>query len=159
MRTLLLELRPAALMEADLGDVLRQLAEAAAGRAGAKVNVQTACRGRGKLPGDVHVALYRIAQEALNNVVKHARATEVNVTLTRWAESTQAGEGTDVGEAGTAHAELIVADDGRGFTLDEAPPDHLGLSIIRERAQAIGARLEIESAPGQGTRVSVQWPG
>ena len=157
MRTLLLELRPAALMEADLGDVLRQLAEAAAGRAGAKVNVQTACRGRGKLPGDVHVALYRIAQEALNNVVKHARATEVNVTLTRWAESAPAGAGAV--EAGPAHAELIVADDGRGFTVDEAPPDHLGLGIIRERAQAIGAQLEIESTPGRGTRVSVRWAG
>jgi ligand-binding sensor domain-containing protein/signal transduction histidine kinase len=157
MRTLLLELRPAALMEADLGDVVRQLAEAAAGRAGVRVNVQIS--GKCKLPSDVHVAFYRIAQEALNNVVKHARAAEVNVTLTRWAGPALAQDAAGAAAVGPGHVELVVADDGRGFTVDEAPPDHLGLSIIRERAQAVGARLDIESAPGRGTRIRVQWAG
>ncbi|HSR35326.1 MAG TPA: GAF domain-containing protein, partial [Anaerolineae bacterium] len=77
MRALLLELRPAALSEAHLEDLLRQLGEATTGRTGAPVHIEL--DGQGSLPPDVHVALYRIAQEALNNVVKHARASSVDV--------------------------------------------------------------------------------
>jgi two-component system nitrate/nitrite sensor histidine kinase NarX len=62
---------------------------------------------------------------------------------------TQGGRGTQV--------ELEVADDGRGFDPAAAPPDHLGMKILRERAQAIGAELSIESAPECGTRVTVVW--
>ena len=54
-------------------------------------------------------------------------------------------------------AELTITDDGRGFDPAAAPPDRLGLGILRERAQSIGADLSIESAPGQGTRVGVIW--
>jgi GAF domain-containing protein/two-component sensor histidine kinase len=151
MRTLLLELRPAALLEARIEDLLRQLGEAVTGQTGAAVTVSA--EGQFGLPQEVHVALYRIAQEALNNVVKHAHARAVSVSL-RWdapIESLPAGDSHSL--------ELCVRDDGNGFDLKSVPPDHLGLSIMRERAQAIGARLEVTSQPAQGTEVRIVWPG
>ena len=143
MRTLLMELRPMVLVEARLGDLLRQLAEGVVGRTGAPVDV-TVDRGC-ELPPDVHVAFYRIAQEALNNVVKHAQASGVKVLL------------RCTGEDGGRMVELCISDDGCGFDLCDVPTDHLGLGIIRERAQAIGAHLDIVSCPGAGTRVEVVW--
>jgi signal transduction histidine kinase len=101
------------------------------------------------VPEEVHVALYRIAQEALNNVVKHAQARHVELRLRCLAVDPQAPDRFQV--------ELTIADDGRGFDLAHAPPDRLGLGIIHERAQAIGADLDIESRPGGGTRVTVAW--
>jgi signal transduction histidine kinase len=141
MRTLLLELRPAALVEADLRHLLRQLGEATAGRTGLPVVVdaEEIC----PLPDDVHVALYRIAQEALNNTVKHARANRVQICLRCLDDQTG--------------IELCVVDDGRGFDPDHIAPERLGLGILRERAQAIGADLEITSRPGEGTRIRVVW--
>jgi len=79
MRTLLLELRPSALIEAELGDLLRQLAESITGRARVPVSVEV--EGECALPPEVKVALYRIAQEALNNVAKHAAASQAAVSL------------------------------------------------------------------------------
>lgn len=151
MRTLLLELRPGVLKEADLGELLHQLADAMTGRTGIPVSVTV--RGRCKLPSDVHVALYRIAQEALNNVVKHARAGRVEIELRR----SDAPAGGANGRA-SSQAELVICDDGIGFDPGEVTPDHLGLNIIRERAQAIAAALTIDSAPGCGTRLVVRWP-
>jgi ligand-binding sensor domain-containing protein/signal transduction histidine kinase len=141
MRTLLLELRPTGLAEADMGDLLRQLAEAVAGRARALVEVDI--QGECTLPPDVHVTLYRIAQEALNNVAKHARARQALVQLC----------------CQSSHVVLSIHDDGRGFDVEHVPPGRLGIGIMRERAEAIGARLEIESEPGQGTKVTVMWGG
>ncbi len=140
MRTLLLELRPAALVEARLADLLRQLADAIAGREGlpVAVMVEEVCL----MPPDVHVAFYRTAQEALNNVVKHARASQVEVSL-------RCVNGPGV--------ELVVRDDGRGFDPERVTAEGLGLDIMRERAQAIGARLEIDSEAGSGTRVWLVW--
>ena len=152
MRTLLLELRPAAVVEASLGDLLRQLAEAVTGRK--DVSVTVSVEGQCALPTDVHVALYRIAQEALNNVVKHAHASQVMVGL-RCTSSLPTG----VGEEQQETVELHVSDDGRGFDPSSISPDHLGLGIMRERAQVIGATLEIESRPGHGTQVMVVWKG
>jgi signal transduction histidine kinase len=145
MRTLLLELRPASLIETPLGDLLRQLAEAATGRIGVPVSLTV--EGDPILPPDVHVALYRIAQEAMNNVVKHARAGQAEMSLRSARDPATGGRAI----------ELEIRDDGRGFDIQDVPPDHLGLGIMRERAEAIGAQLEIESEPGQGTRVCVTW--
>ncbi|MDY6877119.1 MAG: cache domain-containing protein [Chloroflexota bacterium] len=153
MRTLLLELRPAAVVEASLGDLLRQLAEAVAGRK--DVSVTVSVEGQSTLPADVHVALYRIAQEALNNVVKHARASQVVVSLRCTSSSLPTGSGYERQEM----VELRVSDDGRGFDPSIISPDHLGLGIMRERAQALGAMLEIESQSGCGTQVTVVWKG
>jgi nitrate/nitrite-specific signal transduction histidine kinase len=150
MRTLLLELRPSAVVEANIADLLQQLGEAVAGRTGAPVHVLV--EGQYELPPDVHVALYRIAQEALNNVVKHARACEVEVALRRTV-STMAEGGQRLG------AELLVSDDGCGFDTSSTAPNRLGLSIIRERAEAIGAVLTITSQPSHGTRILVTWDG
>ena len=140
MRTLLLELRPTALTEAALGDLLKQLAEAITGRA--RLPVSLAIEGQASLPPDVQVALYRIAQEALNNVAKHSGASQAFVNLT----------------LAPGFAQLSVRDDGRGFEAALVSADHLGLGIMRERAEAIGACLHLSSQPGQGTQVSLTWP-
>jgi signal transduction histidine kinase len=148
MRTLLLELRPSALADAELGDLLRQLGEATTGRARVPVSVQIegeysrACA-LSAMPPDVKVALYRIAQETLNNVAKHSGAGQATVRLC----------------CGPERVALHIADDGRGFDVDAIPPDHLGVRIMRERAEAIGAKLVIDSEPGRGTEVSVVWVG
>ena len=139
MRTLLLELRPSALEEAEVGDLLRQLAESITGRA--RVPVALEVEGECELEAKVKVALYRIAQEALNNVAKHARATQATVRF-----RCQAGQ-----------AELCIRDDGLGFDPQSVAPSSLGLGIMRGRAEAIGATLTIDSQPGEGTQVEVVW--
>jgi two-component system sensor histidine kinase ChiS len=155
MRTLLLELRPAALVETSLEDLLRQLGEAVTGREGVPVTVEV--DGLCELPADLHVALYRIAQEALNNVVKHAQASQVAVSLRCTPRvplpSLREGEGAGV------KVELCIRDDGRGFDPDDISPEHMGLGIMRERAEAVGAQLGIVSQAGRGTRLAVVWPG
>lgn len=140
MRTLLMELRPTALLEAPMGDLMRQLAEAFNGRARVPVDLDVhfeAC----DPPAEVKVSFYRIAQEALNNVAKHAGAAEVRLSL-------------HCSEEGI---ELAVRDDGAGFETANVTGDHLGLSIMSERAAAIGADLAIHTKPGQGTAVQVSW--
>jgi PAS domain S-box-containing protein len=139
MRAMLLELRPAALLEHELGVLLRQLADAMMGRT--RMPVTANVMGDCTLPGDVRIALYRIAQEALNNVSKHARASEAAVSL----------------HCESGKAKLHVRDDGLGFDLAAAQAHQFGLAIMRERAQAIGATLDIDSTPGHGTRVEVVW--
>jgi signal transduction histidine kinase/streptogramin lyase len=140
MRTLLLELRPSALVQANLDDLVRQLAESITGRA--RVPVAVEFEGECALPDDVKIALYRIAQEGLNNVAKHAGANRVQVRLRCQPE----------------RAELVIQDDGQGFDPAHVSSEHLGLRIMRERADAIGATLRVESEAGQGTKVTVLWP-
>lgn len=150
MRTLLIELRPSALIEADFGDLLLQLAEAASGREGISIDVSVDCEC--ELPPDAHIGLYRITQEALNNVIKHARAhnihIEMNCSLCTLAEH---------GEKRPQVISLTISDDGRGFDQAQAKHDHLGLGIMRERAENIGAQLVIDSSIGKGTTVKVTW--
>ncbi|MGB3714309.1 MAG: two-component regulator propeller domain-containing protein [Candidatus Promineifilaceae bacterium] len=147
MRTLLLELRPAALAEASIGDLLRQLADSLTGRTGTRVDLFI--EGPCELPSEVHVTLYRIAQEALNNVVKHANATKVSVSLKCYPSA--------LGGEPRSRATLVVSDNGDGFDPDCITSDCLGLTIMRERAQAVGVVLNIESQMGQGTIVTVRW--
>jgi nitrate/nitrite-specific signal transduction histidine kinase len=139
MRTLLLELRPAALIEADLAELLRQLAESAIGRARIQVSVEadSGCH----LPPEVKIAFYRIAQETLNNVAKHAEANQAWVTLSCTEEEVK----------------LRVKDDGSGFDPNTIVPDHLGMGIMHERADDIHAKLEVSSKIDQGTQVQVVW--
>jgi signal transduction histidine kinase len=137
MRTLLYELRPAALVQAELGSLLQQLTDAVAGRSHLRLalRVEGACT----LSPEVKVAFYRIAQEALNNVSKHAQAEQVEITL----------------RCQPRQVVLQVSDNGCGFDPTQASPDRLGLKIMKERAHAIGARLEIESISSQGTTITV----
>jgi signal transduction histidine kinase len=139
MRTLLLELRPAALEEANLGDLLRQLAESITGRA--RVPISLEVEGECSLAAEVEAALYRIAQEALNNVAKHSGATRATVRLKCAPDQTA----------------LCIRDNGAGFDPGGIAPNSLGLGIMRERAQAIGATLAIASQPSEGTEVNVAW--
>ena len=108
--------------------------------------------GKGTLPPEVHIALYRIAQEALNNVVKHARASQVTIRLCYTCDD-RAEE-----RLGQEQSVLLsIVDNGRGFDLAQAPHHRLGLGIMQERAYAIGANLFIDSQPGEGTQVTVMW--
>lgn len=150
MRTLLWELRPETLLQVKLDHLLQQLAEAVGARVPIQITMTTQDGGC-VLPGDVQVGLYRIVQEALNNVVKHSRAEHVSIDL-----------GCQPGAGGVV---VSIKDDGRGFDA-QSRPDGMGLRIMRERAQAIGAEVTINSqvsAFGQstgtsGTQVKVVWP-
>lgn len=141
MRMLLLELRPAALVETELGDLLRQLASATMSSKPLDIDVQI---GRQvQLAPDVKVNIYRIVQEALNNVIRHARATKVSITLTGDRE----------------RMILDIEDDGRGFDPAQlTPSQHMGLKIMRERAEQINAQYHLASSLGQGTHIRLIYP-
>ena len=151
MRTMLLELRPTALIETRLDELVWQLTEAMTGRAGLLVTYDI--EPSPSLPPEVHVTFYRVAQEALNNVLKHAEARQVTVGLAAVppADTQSASEWR-------GQLELAISDDGQGFDSGDAEPDRLGLGIMRERAETIGAALEIVGSPGRGTRITLTWP-
>jgi nitrate/nitrite-specific signal transduction histidine kinase len=139
MRSLLLELRPKALMEAEINELFHHLVDAFTGRA--RIPAKFILDGNCSLDPEIKVAFYRIAQEALNNVAKHAHAEQATVTL-------QCKPGFVI---------LEIWDSGRGFDIQNVPPDHLGLGIMQERTAKIGAELQIESSVGSGTTVRVRW--
>lgn len=139
MRTLLLELRPAALTEMPLVDLLRQLAEGIAGRT--RIAIRVSVEGNVDPAADVKIAFYRIAQEALNNIAKHAKTKTAEVILRQTDQAIT----------------LIIKDDGRGFDPTANRANHLGLQIMAERAEAINAEIKIEAAPNRGTTVKVLW--
>jgi nitrate/nitrite-specific signal transduction histidine kinase len=143
MRILLLELRPATLADAKLPDLLRQLSEAVVGRW--RIPVDLRLESAMDIPSEVGVAMYRIAQEALNNVAKHSGAEQAVVSL------------SDQRQGERDALELLVQDDGCGFDPADARTGRLGLGIMAERAESIGALLEIQTSPGEGTRVRVVW--
>ncbi len=147
MRTLLMELRPTALEDVPLHDLLQQLCEAFQGRARVPVTLE-ADRSL-VLPSNVKLGFYRIAQESLNNIQKHARASQVSIDL---RASSPDGEN----HAG-AGAVLTICDNGIGFQPGLASPDHFGLGIMEERAQNIGAQFLLNTEPGSGTCIAVKW--
>jgi signal transduction histidine kinase len=121
--------------------LLTHLVEATSGRTTSRL--RRSLHGERDLPQEVKIALYRIAQEALNNSVKYARASEIELTLAQ-------------DETGV---KLTVIDNGRGFQVSPQENDHFGISIMRERAAEVGAQLEITSWPGAGTCVTCEWTG
>lgn len=121
-----------------LPDLLHQLCKSLIGRA--RLPIQLNVEGQHRLPPDVQIGFYRITQEALNNIVKHSKATQAIITLRL---------------NGSIH--LSIEDNGCGFEPDKVPPDHLGLKIMCERAKALGAKISIYSEPGEGTQISVTW--
>jgi two-component system nitrate/nitrite sensor histidine kinase NarX len=145
MRGLLAELRPLVLTDTELDELLRQLGDALTGRTNIPVAVtvvgQGALQEQGTLPAAVQVAFYRLCQEAFNNIAKHARASQVAIHLQYEA----------------ATVELHIHDDGRGFDPEQIPSGHYGLSMMRERAEAVGAQLIVTSRPGHGTEIAIRW--
>jgi signal transduction histidine kinase len=139
MRSLLVELQPLVLTDSEMGDLLRQLGDALTGRTNIPVTVTVT--GKGSLPAEVQVAFYRLCQEGLSNIAKHARAGQVTIHL----------------HFDNGSVELQICDDGCGFDPSQIPPGHYGLSIMRERAHAIGAELSITSLPDQGTEIVIHW--
>jgi PAS domain S-box-containing protein len=140
MRTLLFELQPAMLLEKGPEELLRQLAHATMGRTQAMVEIRV--QGERALPNEVRIALYWIAQEALNNVTKHAEASQVIVEL----------------ELGPEQVVLDIKDDGRGFDPETAPRVGFGARNMAYRAKEIGAAFSLQSHPRQGTQIQVVWP-
>lgn len=139
MRTLLFELRPAALADADLNDLLRQLAESVIGKSHIQVDVDTDCGY--ELPTDVKVTVYRITQESLNNIVKHSGASRAQVSLTGQTDCIC----------------LRITDNGNGFDMDRIATGSFGLNNIKERADNIGADLHVESKINHGTEITLNW--
>ena len=146
-RRTLRDLRASPLQEKGLVMALRDLATNAAERSGATLELHTPSRLEGVSPV-VEQGVYRIAQEAMENTVRHAQASHITLRL----------------EARNDHMFLTIRDDGRGIGPEvlEAPgdaaPDHLGLQGMKERAGLIGGRLEIDSRPGEGTTLSLVAP-
>jgi PAS domain S-box-containing protein len=137
-------IRPAILETRGLVAALREYGDNWSQHFGLPLRLHTNVTGDDRLPPEVEGTMYRIMQEALNNVAKHARAGHVDVALERHAD----------------HLSLIVEDDGVGFDPLNAPDGTHGLGLIgmRERAAIIGADLQIESAIDRGTTVFVRVP-
>jgi PAS domain S-box-containing protein len=140
MRTLLFELRPASLVDAELNDLLRQLAESVTGKT--RIPVSLKIEGACDIPADVKIALYRITQEALNNIAKHSEATSAGITLNCQPEGII----------------LNIIDNGKGFDVTKGATGSFGLGNMHERASQIGAGLKIESKLNEGTEITVTWP-
>lgn len=137
MRALLMGLRPEELEEQGLSVALARLGDGLAARH--QIQVQMLIGREPALTLDEKVALYRIAQEATHNSMKHAQASRIELRL-----STQDGV-----------TQMMIADDGLGFDPHGDFPGHLGLKTMRERAELLGGTCEIYSLPGTGTRVQV----
>lgn len=150
MRTLLLELRPEVIIKTPLGELIAQLTEAVTSHS--QMLFKLYIENVPTLPPDVHITFYRIAQEALNNVVKHAGGSQVTVTLNASPDLSLNAE-----EKWSGLVRLVVLDDGRGFAADPMDKEKMGLGIMRERAAAIDADLTIESRPDRGTQVILIW--
>jgi PAS domain S-box-containing protein len=139
MRTLLLELRPDTIEKALLSELMRYLIDATKSRR----DMQTELRVMGQeglLAPQAHVAFYRVAQESINNIIKHSHATAFTVDLTY--------EGQQVS--------LRIADNGQGFN-PQRQSSGMGMGSMRERAAAIGADLGVTSSPGSGTAITLTW--
>jgi signal transduction histidine kinase len=141
VRQLAVELRPKALDDFGLVPALERLAQSFGEQTGVKVELETRLAAE-RLPTETETALYRIVQEALTNVVKHAQARHVSILLTT-------KDGT---------VAVVVEDNGQGFDPAEAREDGLGLVGMRERLALVGGRLTVESSLGSGTTLVAEVP-
>ena len=140
VRRLTVELRPPALDDFGLGPALERLTALTGERSG--LDIQLSVRSPLKLSPDQETALYRIVQEALTNVIKHARARSVSIVV--------------MPSGGAVRA--VIEDDGVGFDPARVRDGALGLVGIRERVALFGGRFEVESAPGEGTTLVIELP-
>jgi two-component system, NarL family, sensor kinase len=143
LRTLLVELYPPSLHRTGLAEALRDLLDPLAGR-GIKVDLQV--DGASAVSGETAELVFRVAQEAVRNIAEHAAATTVDMQL-------ESSDGT---------VQLTIADDGVGFDIADLqgrPAEgHVGLLLLRDLVQTAGGTLDIESTPGQGTRLRLGAP-
>lgn len=139
-RLLIFELRPPILANQGLAAALRTRLQAVEARSGLAIHLDL--QADGDLPPQVETGLYRVAQEALNNVAKHAAADALHVRLTQTADGVT----------------LAIRDDGVGFDKDLVGAGSLGLQGMRERVQQMNGRITIDSAPRQGTEITVEVP-
>jgi PAS domain S-box-containing protein len=140
MRALVFELRPDSLTRDGLAHALRTHAAAVEARMGLPVTVEVDSIER--MPAPIEEALYRIAQESLHNVVKHAAAREARIEVA----------------LNNGRCVLVTSDDGRGFDPAAVPAGHAGLAGMTARAERLGGSISIDSRPGAGTRISVDLP-
>jgi signal transduction histidine kinase len=141
VRRLAVELRPRALDDFGLEAALERLTDTFREQTGIDVDFEASLGGE-RLPGDVETALYRIVQESLTNVVKHARARRVSIVLTRRSGGVTA----------------VIEDDGQGFDPGHTREGGFGLAGMRERLSLLDGRLEIETAPGAGATLAADVP-
>ena len=141
VRRLAVELRPKALDDFGLVPALERLVETFQEQTGIEVIMEPQL-GRERLPSETETALYRIIQEALTNVVKHAQASRVSIVLSRRANTVTA----------------VFEDDGRGFAVDDTREDGLGLLGMKERLSLLDGRLQIESSEKGGTTLVAEVP-
>jgi signal transduction histidine kinase len=141
VRRLAVELRPAALDDFGLVPAIERLRDIVEDQGGISVDVQSELSGA-RLPASAETALYRIVQEAFTNVLKHADASRVTVSLNRRDDTVA----------------LVVHDDGKGFDPSNARDGSLGLVGMRERVALLGGRLTIESSEGAGTMLKAEVP-
>jgi len=142
VRRLAVELRPSVLDDFGLVAALERLTETFAEQTGMAVQFEELLPPGERLPSEVETALYRIVQESLTNVVKHAQATTVSIVLARKADSVS----------------LVVEDDGVGFDPGSPREGGIGLVGMQERVALLGGRLSIESHPGAGTTFQAEVP-
>lgn len=138
-RAVLLELRPTTLYEIPFETLIKQLVDAAQSRK--KIDILTRLDPSNELSPKIKEVFYRVTQEALNNIIKHAQATQVEIRF-RWRDG---------------KAQLIINDDGQGFDSEQIAPTSLGIGIMRERAERVGALLAISSVVGEGTQIILNW--
>jgi two-component system, NarL family, sensor histidine kinase DevS len=141
VRRLAVELRPKVLDDFGLVPALERLTSGFTDQTGIAVELEPHLLAT-RLPSEIETALYRIVQEALTNIVKHAQATKVSVVLTRADGSVK----------------IVVEDDGRGFSRDESSGEGLGLVGMHERIALLNGRLDVESSPGAGTTLVAEVP-
>jgi signal transduction histidine kinase len=141
VRRLAVELRPSALDDFGLVPAVERLTETFREQSGLRVDLETQL-GEERLPSEAETTLYRVIQEALTNVFKHAAAERVSILLQRKNSAVVA----------------VVEDDGAGFDPSDTRADALGLSGMRERVSLAGGRLQVESSPGAGTTVVAEVP-
>ena len=141
MRLLLFELRPAQIEKEGLIHALTARLESVEEKSGIEVDFKF--EGNPTLPEEVEDAFYRIAQETLNNSLKHACASKINLRLKNKSSSFT----------------LLIKDDGKGFLMDEINQSRgLGFPGMKDRAEQVGGELHIKSEPGKGTTIQVEVP-
>ena len=166
IRMMLVDLRPNTILDVEFCDLLNLLAKAFMGRTNIPIEVNV--NGKCALPAKVQTACYHICQEALNNIAKHSGAKKAKIFLRLekgWIDLNivDDGRGFDRRRKGIRRLDepfdISIRDNTHGFNPKYIPFEHYGLRMMNEQAELIGAKMKIDSQPGKGTQISLQWMG